>query len=112
MRRLLVPVLVVLPAFLILLGLGTWQWQRLAWKTELLATIAASEAGPAAPLGPVAVPFTKVAVVGRFDHARDAILGLELRGTLLGTRLLTPLLRDDAPPVLVDRGWVPLERSA
>ncbi|MBR0657324.1 SURF1 family protein [Plastoroseomonas arctica] len=112
MRRLLVPVLVVLPAFLILLGLGTWQLQRLAWKTELLAAIAAAEAGPAAPLGPVAVPFTKVAAAGRFDHAREVILGVELRGTVLGTRLLTPLVRMDAATVLVDRGWVPLDASA
>jgi surfeit locus 1 family protein len=30
---------------------------------------------------------------------------------VLGTHLLTPLLRDGAPPVLVNRGWVPVERA-
>jgi surfeit locus 1 family protein len=28
---------------------------------------------------------------------------------VLGSHLLVPLLREDAPPLLVDRGWVPLE---
>ena len=39
------------------------------------------------------------------------MLGLEVRGTTLGAHLLAPLLRDGAPPLLVDRGWVPLERA-
>jgi len=33
----------------ILLGLGTWQLQRMAWKEALLARIAALEAAPATP---------------------------------------------------------------
>ena len=110
-RRLLAPLLVVLPVLAILLGLGTWQVQRLAWKTDLLARIAAAEAGPAAPLPAAPAPFAKVAATGRFDHGREALLGLELRGTTLGARLVTPLLRDGADPLLVDRGWVPLDRS-
>ena len=45
MRRLLLPVLVALPVLAVLLALGTWQVQRLAWKTDILARIAAAEAG-------------------------------------------------------------------
>jgi surfeit locus 1 family protein len=110
-RRLILPLLVTLPVLALLLGLGTWQAGRLAWKTDLLARIAAAEAGPAAPLADRPDPFAKAAATGRFDHAREALLGLEVRGTTLGARLVTPLLRDGAPPVLVDRGWVPLERA-
>jgi surfeit locus 1 family protein len=110
LRRLLFPALVALPVLLALLGLGTWQAQRLAWKTDLLAGIAAAEAGPAIPLGATPPPFTKVEATGRFDHGREALVGIEVRGTTLGSRLLTPLLRDAAPAILVDRGWVPLER--
>ena len=105
------PVLLALPVLAALLALGTWQVRRLAWKTDMLATIAASETGPPAPLGTVPRPYTKVAATGRLDHGREALLGVEVRGTTLGAHLLTPLLRDGAPPVLVDRGWVPLERS-
>lgn len=111
LRRLVVPLLVTLPVLALLVGLGTWQAGRLAWKTDLLARIAAAETGPAVPLAGRPDPFAKVEAAGRFDHAREALLGLELRGTTLGARLVTPLLRDDAPPLLVDRGWVPLDRS-
>jgi surfeit locus 1 family protein len=111
MRRPLLPVLAALPVLLTLLYLGTWQVQRLHWKTDLLARIAESEAAPAAPLGAAPEPFSKVAVTGRLDHAREALVGLEVRGPLLGARLVTPLLREGAVPVLVDRGWVPMERA-
>lgn len=105
------PALVALPVLVVLLALGTWQLRRLAWKTEMLATIAASEAGPPVPLGTTPIPYTKVIATGRFDHGRESLLGLEVRGTSLGAHLLVPLLRDGAPPLLVDRGWVPIERD-
>jgi len=97
--------------FAALCGLGTWQVRRLHWKNDLLARIEASEKAPPAPLGDAAEPFAKVSATGRFDHAREALLGVEVRGTTLGAHLLTPLLRDGRPPLLVDRGWVPLERG-
>src|SRR4051812_16853340 len=40
-------------AFAILVALGTWQVQRLHWKAGLLARIAALQAAPARPIGPV-----------------------------------------------------------
>lgn len=88
--------------------------QRLGWKTDLLARIEAAEAGPAIPLTGGSPPpaYAKVAVAGRFDHGREALLGAEVRGTVLGAHLLTPLLRERLPPVLVDRGWVPLDRAS
>jgi surfeit locus 1 family protein len=95
----------------LLCALGAWQVRRLHWKTDLLARIEASERGPPAPLGATAEPFAKVVATGRFDHAREALLGVEVRGTALGAHLLTPLLRPGQPPLLVDRGWVPLERD-
>lgn len=106
-----VPVLVALPVLAALLALGTWQVRRLHWKNEMLAAIAVSEAGPPLPLGAAPQPYAKVVASGRFDHGREALLGLEVRGTTLGARLLVPLLRDGAPPLLVDRGWVPVERD-
>ncbi|MBR0651421.1 SURF1 family protein [Roseomonas terrae] len=108
-RRLVLPVLVMLPALLALLGLGTWQVQRLLWKTELLERFAETEAAPAQPAGDTPAAYSKVSLTGRFDHGREALLELELRGTTLGGRLVTPLLRNGAVPVLVDRGWVPYE---
>ena len=111
-RRLLLPILCLLPVLAVLVGLGTWQWQRLQWKTALLAEFAAAEAGPAAPLAATPQPYTKVFAEGRFRHDREAMLGLEVRGGTLGAHLLAPLERPGAPPLLVDRGWVPLEGGA
>jgi surfeit locus 1 family protein len=111
MRRLPV-LLAALPVLAILLALGTWQVQRLQWKTALLDRLAAAEAMPGAPLAEPPEPFAKVAVAGTFDHARAALLGLEVRGAVLGAHLLTPLLRDGAPAILVDRGWTPIEGAA
>lgn len=108
----LLPVLAALPVLTVLLALGAWQVRRLEWKQELLAQVAASEAGPATPLGADPVLFQKVSANGRLDHAHEALLGLEVRGNTLGARLLTPLLRDNAPALLIDRGWVPMERTA
>lgn len=110
LRRLLLPLLVTLPLFAVLLGLGTWQAQRLGWKTAILARIDVAEASPPAPLPADPVAFSKVEAAGRFDHARESLVGLEVRGAVLGSRLVTPLLREGAPAILVDRGWVPLER--
>jgi surfeit locus 1 family protein len=110
-RPLLIAVLAAIPVLLLLLFLGTWQVQRLGWKNDLIARIAASEAAPAAALAEPPEMLAKVRVSGRFDHAREGLLGLEVRGPVLGARLVTPLLRAGAAPILVDRGWVPLERQ-
>ena len=109
-RRLLWPALAGLPVLIILLGLGTWQAQRLVWKTDLLAQIAAAEAAPPAPISDPPAPYAKLEAVGRFDHAREALLGVEIRANRMGARLMVPFLRDSGSPILVDRGWVPLDR--
>ncbi len=111
MRRLLLPILASLPVLAALVALGTWQVERLHWKLDILDRIAAAEAGPPVPLAGEPPPYTKVVATGRFDHGREVSLGVELRGTTLGTHLVTPLLRTGAPPLLVDRGWVPMERD-
>jgi len=111
-RRLFLPSLVSGGSLVILLGLGAWQVDRLIWKTELLARFDAVEAGPAQPVPASPAPYAKVSATGRFDHAREALLGIELHGPTLGGHLVTPLIRDGAPAILVDRGWVPAERDA
>ncbi|WP_270936536.1 SURF1 family protein [Falsiroseomonas oryzae] len=110
-RPLLIATLAAVPVLGVLLFLGTWQVQRLHWKNDLIARIAASEAAPAAPLRDPPEPLSKVRVTGRFDHAREATLGVATRGPVLGTQVVTPLLREGAPPVLVNRGWMPIDRA-
>ena len=89
----------------ILLGLGTWQLHRRAWKRDLLDRIEAAERAPGVPLGADPEPFAKVAATGVFSP-QTALYGVELRGETLGAHLLQPLERPGAAAVLVDRGWV------
>jgi surfeit locus 1 family protein len=95
----------------VLIGLGTWQVYRLAWKRHLLAQIAAAEQAPAVPLPLAPAPFQKVAVQGRLRPDLAALYGAQVRdtraGPVLGGQLIVALERADAPPVLVVLGWVP-----
>ncbi len=120
-RKLLWPGVMTAVMFVILLGLGTWQVQRLAWKEAILAQIAQAESAPPMPLPPttgtaIPPPFTKVAVTGTLMHDRSALYAAEVRdmrtGPEMGAYLIEPLQRKDAPPVLVERGWVPLKPIA
>jgi len=120
-RKLLWPGVMTAIMFVILLGLGTWQVRRLAWKEAILAQIAQAEAAPPEPLPPttgtaIPPPFTKVAVTGTLMHDRSALYAAEVRdmrtGPEMGAYLIEPLQRKDAPPVLVERGWVPLKPIA
>ncbi len=45
-RRARFALIAAAPAVLVLVGLGTWQLQRLQWKTELLDTIHEQMAAP------------------------------------------------------------------
>ena len=91
-------------------SLGVWQVHRLAWKTDLLASIDRGEAAPPTPLPPNPAPFTKVTVTGRFrpDFVR---YGSEVRadanGAIIGAHIVGVLDRPDGPPVVVDLGWAP-----
>lgn len=104
----------------ILVGLGIWQVQRLAWKEGILAQIDHAETSAPVPLAAGAddtmpTPYTKVSVTGRFREDLSALYGDQVRqtpdGARMGAQLIVPLIRKDAPPLLVDRGWVPLSRA-
>lgn len=115
MRRLLLPGLMTVAMLATLLALGTWQVSRLAWKRDLIAAIAAAEQRPALPLGADPAAFARVRSEGVFDPV-TALYGAELRtvagAPVGGAHLLGILRRDGAPPLLVDRGWVPVPPPA
>ena len=110
-RRLLVPALSTAAMLVVLMGLGTWQVQRLAWKQGILAQIEAAETAAPVPLGDNPRPFAKVSVTGKLRPDLAARYGAQVRdlpaGTIPGAQLVVPLERPGAPPVLVDLGWVP-----
>ena len=102
-----------MPALIVLVALGLWQVERLAWKLDLISQREAALAAPARNLaasGRVELGFSKVRVVGRFAHDQEVHLVAPPRRGRLGYHIITPLARGGAGPlVLVDRGWVPTE---
>lgn len=98
----------------ILIGLGVWQLQRLEWKEQLIATIAARQHAPPVSLAEAIaragrgedIAFLRVHAEGRFDHAKEQRL-FTVRDGAAGWLLITPLETDMGAAVLVDRGFVP-----
>jgi len=111
------PTIVMLVMMGILIGLGTWQVQRLAWKTKLLATIAARTNADPVDLPPViAEPkdwaFRRVHAAGHFaDDKALWLYGRTFDGKA-GIHLLVPLVQDDGSAILVDRGFVPFDHGS
>ena len=110
MRRLLLPAISTAVMLAILIGLGVWQLERMAWKQGLLDQIAQAEAQPAIDL-PVTPPaFAKIRAVGNFRDDLWSLYGAQGRdtpqATIMGGQLLGVLDRPSGA-VLVDLGWVP-----
>jgi surfeit locus 1 family protein len=113
-RRLLGPSLMTVAMLIVLLGLGTWQVQRLFWKEGLLAQIDHAEAADPVPLSQTPLPFTKIAVTGVFLPKETALYGADVRtiasGPAMGARMIEPMRESNGDVILIDRGWVPLSR--
>lgn len=120
-RRLAVAGIASFAAFCVLVGLGTWQLQRLAEKDRLIAEIdARMKAPPSAlpsqaewpKLAPDAYEYRHVRLEGTFDGARQALVfrpdGVGAARSLgAGYLVMTPLRLASGAYVIVDRGYVP-----
>ena len=125
-RRLVLPAVATGISLVLLIGLGAWQWRRMAEKTALIATIQ-QRIGTA----PVAFParaewprldlanwaYRPVALAGRFDHAREAHVFFSLSKPVGGVSgpgylIVTPFHLAEGGTVLVNRGFVPEARKA
>jgi surfeit locus 1 family protein len=107
-----------LVAFVILVGLGTWQVQRLSWKEGLIASIEARVKSPPRPLSEVEdlyartkdVDYTPVELSGRFLNDRESHFFATWKGES-GFYVYTPLALDDGRAAMVNRGFVPYDRK-
>jgi surfeit locus 1 family protein len=102
------------------LALGVWQLERRVWKLDLIAAVQQrAHAAPVMAPGPQAWP--------RIDAAHDAYRRVRADGVFLndqetlvqavtekgaGFWVMTPLRTDQGFIVLVNRGFVPTDRSA
>ncbi|KAL5606721.1 uncharacterized protein BROUX77_003914 [Berkeleyomyces rouxiae] len=95
--------------------LGTWQVQRLGWKSDLIAKLEDRLLRPPLLLplhvDPEAVSefdFRRVYAKGRFRHDQEMLVGPRMRDGQQGFMVVTPLERDgENSTVLVNRGWIP-----
>jgi surfeit locus 1 family protein len=114
------PVIAVVALLLcaLLVGLGSWQVQRLRWKLALIERVEQRVSAPAtAAPGPERWPqvnaaddeYRHVQVTG---HWLDEAEALVQASTTLGAGfwVLTPLRQADGSVVLINRGFVPPER--
>ena len=121
---LVLPTLFTLAMMAALLGLGTWQVQRLAWKQALIAAVnerttrtpvEAPLFGEWPGLDKDSLEYRHVRVTGHFDHAAEVQVYTDLpepkgKAGGLGYWIMTPLRRDDGSTILINRGFVPQDR--
>ena len=113
--RFLVPLIFGIAGVAVLVSLGIWQMNRLAWKEGILAEIDARIAAD-----PVALPeapteaedkYLPVRISGEFDPITLRVLA-SLKRVGAGHRLVTPMTLDDGRRILVDRGFLPVSSDA
>jgi len=110
MNRLLFLLIFGITGAAILLALGNWQLQRLAWKEDILARME------------LRIDETPVPLPDHPDPAGDDYLAVTAKGTILpgelfvltsmrdagaGFRVIVPFLMEDGRRVMIDRGFLP-----
>lgn len=111
-----VTVLTAFPALIpiISFALGTWQIQRLDWKTKIIAKYEDRLVKPPLPLPPQIDPsaisefdYRRVYATGRLRHDQEMLIGPRMREGEDGYIVVTPLERGEGQStVLVNRGWI------
>ena len=103
-------------ALAILLSLGTWQMQRLHWKEQLLADMAARRGAAPATLADIEamagkggdIEYRPVTVSGVFANNRERHFFATWHGRT-GYHVYTPLQLADGRFLFVNRGFTPFE---
>lgn len=114
MRRILFLLIFGVAGLAVLVSLGSWQIQRLAWKKAILAQIAERAAAdpvavPATP-DPVADKYLPIKVSGMIEPGELHVL-VSRKRIGAGYRIIAPLLLPDGRRILLDRGFVRSEQK-
>ena len=114
LRKILFPLILGVAGCGVLVGLGLWQVERLAWKQDILAGIENRLSAPPAPLSrfvsEAADEYTRVSVTGELtgDELHVLVSGTEA-GT--GYRVISKLQTADWA-ILLDQGLLALDNKA
>jgi len=114
-RKMILPLVFGIAGAVVLVSLGLWQAQRLAWKNEMLGQIEAQIAGPATPLdealarGPV--EFEPISAEGRITGEEIHVLSSIKRvGAIY--RVVAAFETKGGRRILLDRGFIPVTAKA
>lgn len=98
--------------------LGTWQVQRLEWKTKLVAKFEDRLIRAPLPLPPRIDPdaihefdYRRVYATGKLRHDQEMLIGPRMHDGHDGFQVVTPLEREDGSTILVNRGWISREKQ-
>jgi surfeit locus 1 family protein len=109
------PTILTLLTLPVLIALGTWQWQRLAWKEDLISKIEARRTAEPISYGealklasnPSDVNYKRVTLTGTFDYATERHLYAP-QSSGPAWHVYTLFRPEGAlPPLFVNRGLVP-----
>jgi surfeit locus 1 family protein len=115
-RPTLWPTLMTVPALVVLLGLGTWQVERLGWKQALIRTLEERAGAEPIPL-PADVSrideaeYHRVRLEGAWLNDHELYQTGQTYNGQAGWDVITPFRTRAGETVLVDRGWVPFDRK-
>jgi surfeit locus 1 family protein len=110
------PTVIALPMILVMIGLAVWQVQRLHWKEDLIAervartTVAPIDLPPAGA-NLAGLEFRRAVLTGSYDHAHEFYLAARSQNGNVGYWIVTPFKVKAGGTVLVNRGWVPVEKK-
>ena len=113
MQRILIPLIFGLAGAGVLIWLGLWQMDRLAWKQGVLANIETRIAA-----GPVALPdlpepardkYLPVQMSGQFDEGAVRVL-VSQKQVGAGYRIISPF-EGEGRRILVDRGFIKVDAT-
>lgn len=115
-RRFILGLMVAMPV--ISFFLGCWQVKRLQWKVDLIKRCEHLLAEPPldglpAQIDPDVIgdfEFRRFKVRGHFDYNQELFLGPRMRNGEVGYLLVTPFVRAEGKPILVERGWIRKDR--
>jgi len=111
------PTMTTLLMLMVLIGLGSWQVERLHWKQNLIATL--HERMQQAPVDVLSLDKTiadefdyrHATARGVFDYGHEFYLSATSLDGQGGYHVLTPLRLENGQYLLVDRGWIPYDRK-
>ncbi len=125
-RGLFEPLIFTIVSVTVLIGLGTWQLERKAWKEKLIETVTLRLAAPPASglpprdrwlrLDPNEVEYSRVTFPADFLNEQEALVytaGSAFRSDVSGPGYwaFTPVRLVGGSIVVVNRGFVPLDRK-